>query len=462
MLPNPSLGTTAEPLLEVLDDLVPAELHSAAWARCSGKGWYFGHGSKQGDGSRFWKMDLDADQAFDAIWELARPRCEALAGTPLRVLRQYANGHTYGLGGRPHQDDGAFTLLYYPNPEWRDGWDGETVFYDPSGEISFAIRPRPNRCVFFDTRILHAGRPPSRGCPALRVTVAYKLARGHSAPSARPVEQDAVDPVQKLAPESDEAIRIGSAGATHVYSIRIPAEQVDRAVQERLENLSRTVRLPGFRPGHIPDAVLKERYGAQARSHALNRLAAEAMDRALPKGSIASAIERKGGAQSGDLEMRVSATHLPDLPPVDFSEVTLERLTAEDATLQAAGVTPEAATAMFRDHLKAQVLDRLDSAYRFPVLPSLVEREFAVIWKAAQSEAEIPADAQAQASSQLRAIAERRLRLGLVVTEMARRFEIRSGQGSELEDQVIDRLLAQAPVQEHALTEQELREMLKA
>jgi FKBP-type peptidyl-prolyl cis-trans isomerase (trigger factor) len=237
---------------------------------------------------------------------------------------------------------------------------------------------------------------------------------------------------------------------------------VDRAVQERLENLSRTVRLPGFRPGHIPDAVLKERYGAQARSHALNRLAAEAMDRALPKGSIASAIERKGGAQSGDLEMRVSATHLPDLPPVDFSEVTLERLTAEDATLQAAGVTPEAATAMFRDHLKAQVLDRLDSAYRFPVLPSLVEREFAVIWKAAQSEAEIPADAQAQASSQLRAIAERRLRLGLVVTEMARRFEIRSGQGSELEDQVIDRLLAQAPVQEHALTEQELREMLKA
>src|SRR5580704_18721910 len=170
---NPS-----EPVLEIIDDLVPSELHAAAWAICAGKGWYFGYGSRADDWGRFWKMDLDGDAVFNAIWEQVRPRCEALAGAPLRVVRQYANGHTYGLGGQPHLDDtvpGSYTLLYYPNPEWKDGWEGETVFFDPSGEIRLAIRPRPNRGVFFDSRIPHSGRAPGRLCPALRVTVAYKL-----------------------------------------------------------------------------------------------------------------------------------------------------------------------------------------------------------------------------------------------------------------------------------------------
>ncbi|HWB99753.1 MAG TPA: 2OG-Fe(II) oxygenase, partial [Bryobacteraceae bacterium] len=198
---------SAEPLLEVLEDLAPPDLHAAAWAACAGKGWYFGHGSNENDWSRFWKLDLDGDSVFDAIWQHVRPRCEALAGTPLRVIRQYANGHTYGLGGYPHLDDerpGTFTLLYYPNLQWQDGWDGETVFYDQSGEIALSVRIRPNRGIFFDSRILHTGRAPSRICPALRVTVAYKLEAvgSASAPQARP---DA------------EVQEISRDGATRVY-----------------------------------------------------------------------------------------------------------------------------------------------------------------------------------------------------------------------------------------------------
>jgi len=38
---------------------------------------------------------------------------------------------------------------------------------------------------------------------------------------------------------------------------------------------------------------------------------------------------------------------------------------------------------MFRGHLKRQVLDRLHEAYSFPLIPALVDREFAVLWKTA-------------------------------------------------------------------------------
>jgi SM-20-related protein len=427
-----------EPVLEVLDNAAPADLHAAAWTVCTGKQWYFGHGSTAGDWSRFWKLDLDADPTFVALWEHLRPRCEALAGGPLRVIRQYANGHTYGLGGQPHTDDeraGCFTLVYYPNPEWKDGWDGETVFHDRAGEIFFAVRPRPNRALFFDSRIPHAGRAPSRICPALRVTVAFKLE----------LTDTSIPPGT-----SAQVTEISRDGAQRVYNIRVPSNLVEHAVRAHLENLAETVRLPGFRAGKVPWEVIEQRYGAQARLEVLNRLTAEAIDRLLPKGSVSSTVELKGGAAVGDLEAHVMATHLPDLPAIDFSQITLTRLTG-----------PEAVEGQLRNHLKAQVLDRLASAYRFPLLQVQVERELSVIRKAAQSQVEMPAEPQAQADiiKGFRTIAERRLRLGMVIAEMARRHQLRSKVGPELEDMVIDYFVKQARIEERPATTEELREL---
>jgi hypothetical protein len=477
---NPN-SEAPEPLLEVLDDVAPAPLHAAAWATCSGKKWYFGHGSNDRDFSRFWKMDLEGDSAFNALWEHVRPRCEALAGASLRVVRQYANGHTYGLGGNPHWDDkrpGTFTFLYYPNPEWKGDWDGETVFYDPSGEIALSVVPRPNRAVFFDSRILHAGRAPSRLCPALRVTVAYKLeAVGSlSAPLPQsPPDHAAEAPATELpaynsethegslAGETVNVAEISRDGAQRVYKILVQSDFVGRAVQRRLEELAKSVRLPGFRAGRIPDAVMEQRYGAQARSDVLNGLAAETADRFLKKGSVTSALDLKSGAHSGDLEFHFRVTYFPDLPSVDFSDQTFERLTATSSQLQSAGITADEAGILLRNHLKSQVLDRLDATYRVPLLPALIEREFSALWKAAESDnIEIPAEpaGKAELTAKFRAIAERRLRLGLVVAEMARRFEIRSKQGAELEDQVIDHLVAQAQVEERQAGAEDLSALM--
>ena len=237
---------------------------------------------------------------------------------------------------------------------------------------------------------------------------------------------------------------------------------MDQAVEGKLAKLSTTVSLPGFRPGNIPAKVLHDRYGAQARADILNRLVAEALERGLPKGTVASAVELKRGAESGDVEVHVTAIHLPDLPGIDFTEISLERLTADQTTLESAGVTPGDAAVLFRGYLKAQVLDSLNAAYRFTVLPALIEPEFSQIWKAAQSQTEIPADVKAQTSIELRAIAERRFRLGWVIAELARRNEIHAAQGAELEDRVIDHIVEQARVQDRMISAQELRDMLQA
>ena len=166
--------------IQVLDNLAPAALHRSMWAEFTTSNWRFG-GRSRPDAENpvsFWRMDLDESDAATEVWTGARARCEDLAGEPLEVLEQYANGHTYGLGGTAHRDvlrAGHYTLLYYPVPAWEDIWAGETMFFNEEREIAAAIKVRPNRGVFFDSRLLHVGRPPSRHFAGLRVTVAFKL-----------------------------------------------------------------------------------------------------------------------------------------------------------------------------------------------------------------------------------------------------------------------------------------------
>lgn len=180
-------------IFTLIDDLAPPALHQAIWQLCWRPRWRFGHQSVAGGaGVPFWVMDLDGEPLVDELWALARPRCEAVAGLPLRVYRQYANGHTYGLGGQTHTDDlrpGTHTLLYYPMVTWPPAWEGETVFYDPQGALIGVVQPRPNRALIFDARIPHQGRPPSRVCGTLRVTLAFKLepSAGSAAPPRSPV-----------------------------------------------------------------------------------------------------------------------------------------------------------------------------------------------------------------------------------------------------------------------------------
>ena len=413
------------------------------------KGWHFGHGSRDADEPTSWKMDLDGDDAFDAIWANVQERCEALAGTPLRVIRQYANGYTYGLGGKSHVDSnrqGSYTLLFYPMEEWRDGWDAETVFFDAAGEITRAVRPSPNRAVFFDSRFLHAERAPGRDCPALRVSVEYRL-------EAVPEESKVTNEI-RVQETSRE-------GAHRVYAVHVPAAVVEKRKQDELVGLGQSVRLPGFRPGKIPAAVLEERYGAKVRTSVVSRLAAEAADNLLRQGELAAAVEVVNSGPTGGLEFRIEVTHLPDLPPVDFSGLELERLTSKENDVR----LPE----IFQERLREQILDFLDSRYEFPIAPALVERELQVICNSAAAELQAESDPE-QIMGELRGIAERRVRLGAVVAEMARRYQIQLPEAeSQIEFQTRSRLIearvmsffvARARVTERVATMDEIRDLL--
>src|SRR5262249_49068130 len=100
-----------------------------------------------------------------------------------------------------------------------------------------------------------------------------------------------------------------------------------------------------------------------------------------------------------------------------------------------------------RTHMKRKLLDRLSETHSFPVPPSMVEAEFQQIWAQLEHEAtheEDPDAARAEMEKDrddYRAIAERRVRRGLLLSEIGQQ------NGVEVTPQEMQRLVLQAAQQ---------------
>jgi trigger factor len=100
-----------------------------------------------------------------------------------------------------------------------------------------------------------------------------------------------------------------------------------------------------------------------------------------------------------------------------------------------------------RTHMKRKLLDQLAAGHDFPVPPSMVEAEFDQIWYQLEQEAEQEAD-PAAAKAELEteradyhAIAERRVRLGLLLSEIG------NANGVDVSQQEMNQLVGQAAQQ---------------
>jgi hypothetical protein len=69
-------------------------------------------------------------------------------------------------------------ILYYVNLEWKDGWHGETLFFDETLRNIFLATPyTPGRVTVFDAKIPHSIRPQSHLASFYRFTLATVLVK---------------------------------------------------------------------------------------------------------------------------------------------------------------------------------------------------------------------------------------------------------------------------------------------
>lgn len=111
------------------------------------------------------------------------------------------------------------------------------------------------------------------------------------------------------------------------------------------------------------------------------------------------------------------------------------------------GQVEQETAGLTRTHMKRKLLDQLAADHDFPVPPSMVEAEFDQIWRQLDHEASHEADPEAALAEMekdrddYRAIAERRVRLGLLLSEIGQ------ANGVDVSPQEMNQLIAQAAQQ---------------
>lgn len=112
-------------------------------------------------------------------------------------------------------------------------------------------------------------------------------------------------------------------------NMAVPAEQIEREVEQRLRKLSRTVRMDGFRPGKVPLKIVAQQYGPQVRSEVIGDAVQKAFSDVVKEKNLRVAgyprIERKEGGDDKQLAFSATFEIYPEVKLGDLAAVKIQR-----------------------------------------------------------------------------------------------------------------------------------------
>jgi trigger factor len=132
-----------------------------------------------------------------------------------------------------------------------------------------------------------------------------------------------------------------TGGLERRLEVAIPAAQIDGEVAQRLNKISRTARLKGFRPGKAPIAVIRQQYGEQVHGEVINDLMRASFSEAVAREKLNPAggprIEPIAMEPGSDLKYAAVFEVLPEVRLKPLTELSIERPVASvgDADLDA-------------------------------------------------------------------------------------------------------------------------------
>ena len=124
-----------------------------------------------------------------------------------------------------------------------------------------------------------------------------------------------------------------SKGLNKEYKAVIPAADFEKEVDAKIDQIAKTTKLPGFRPGKAPKAMLKQKYRASVLGEVLDDMLKNAADEIIKNNKLRPAVMPEINltvfGDGKDIEFDVVVEVLPEIKLGDFSKITLEKLTAE-------------------------------------------------------------------------------------------------------------------------------------
>ena len=124
-----------------------------------------------------------------------------------------------------------------------------------------------------------------------------------------------------------------SKGLTLKFKAVIEAADFEKEVQSRVQKLAKETKLPGFRPGKAPAALINQKFRGAALGEALDVAVQKAVSDIVSENKIKPAGEPKVNIEKfedgKDIEFSMEVETLPEIKLGDFSKIKLEKLMAD-------------------------------------------------------------------------------------------------------------------------------------
>lgn len=126
-----------------------------------------------------------------------------------------------------------------------------------------------------------------------------------------------------------------SEGLKREFKVTVPASDLQERRAARLQELARTVNIPGFRPGKVPASVVKQRFGQSVEGEVLDKTINECVSELMKTHELRPASQPKVDVgqldDASDLEFTLNLEVLPAITIPETSDITLTRMTAKPA-----------------------------------------------------------------------------------------------------------------------------------
>src|SRR5262245_36104381 len=120
-----------------------------------------------------------------------------------------------------------------------------------------------------------------------------------------------------------------TGGLERRLEVAIPAAEIDGEVAKRINKISRTARLKGFRPGKSRSAVIRQQYGDQVHGEVINDLMRKSFSEAVAREKLNPAggprIEPIDLSPGSDLRYAAVFELLPEVRLKPVTDLTLEK-----------------------------------------------------------------------------------------------------------------------------------------
>ena len=230
-------------------------------------------------------------------------------------------------------------------------------------------------------------------------------------------------------------------GLMHRFSVALDFDVVDNLVTKRLQAVQRTAQVKGFRRGKAPLKVIRLHHGTQTTNAIVDRLALDVArtiiaEQALrPVGRPTIDIVENAKNANKQVLFTLTLEVFPRVVLKPINKFRLEKLTLARTESAPHIKSPNAGNGgrlqesdegrlndMLRQHLKRQVFDLLMTEYDFAVPSEMMKREHQRVTQTYKDTVE--SFVSPELDVEFRSIAERRVRLAILLSELGREHKI--------------------------------------